>query len=231
MVIDNFAKALTKGIAYTENSGRPDINNPSAGLSGEMKSIFQFMPATWKGYAKEHLNDENAPLTPDTEAFVAYKKIKSWVDSDREQGIPDSEIIKRVASRWNAGPARPDAYKQGWKGKNKQGVSYDTPKYATSVEKYTNKFLNEPSEDGKPSSETSDNIQNMPMMQQHPVTPTPTQDQNVQNMPLIQNQPASNPLTGLLSMIKSASGTPKTPSQPKKNIGLLGQLIQEKNDN
>ena len=35
--------AVTKGIAYTENGGMPDINNLRAGPTGEMKSIFQFL--------------------------------------------------------------------------------------------------------------------------------------------------------------------------------------------
>ena len=45
---DKLANAIVKAIAYQENGGKPNIDNPSKGKSGEMKSIFQFEPATWK---------------------------------------------------------------------------------------------------------------------------------------------------------------------------------------
>lgn len=125
-------QAITKAIAYAENGGKPNLANPSAGASGEMKSIYQFTPATWKGYAKEIAGDENLPLTNETESYIVHEKVKKWV----EKGYNTEQI----ASMWNAGPGRPNAYKENWKGTNKYGVKYDTPAYAKRVSDYATTF-------------------------------------------------------------------------------------------
>lgn len=127
--------AIVKGLAYTENGGAPDIDNPVAGKSGEMKSIFQFTPGTWKLYAKNALGDENAPLNADNETAVVRHKVAKWID--------EGKTTSQIASMWNAGESRPDAYKQNWKGVNKFGVKYDTPAYAEKVLSYSKKFYEE----------------------------------------------------------------------------------------
>jgi hypothetical protein len=135
--MDNDALALlvTKALAYTENGGKPNTANPSAGASGEMKSIFQFMPDTWKLYAKQELGDPNAPLTNENEAVVVHKKVKGWLEAGYKP--------EQIASMWNAGERRPNAYKENWRGTNKAGVAYDTPAYAKKFVSYMDKFKNE----------------------------------------------------------------------------------------
>lgn len=146
---DHLVSSIVQGIAYQENGGKVDLNKLSAGKTGEMKSIFQFLPATWKGYAKEVLGDENAPINNENETKVVYEKVKKWL----EQG----KSVKQIASMWNAGGAEPDAYdgtfkvttkthKAGDPSKGilkKSGVTYDVPKYANNVNDYSQKFFKE----------------------------------------------------------------------------------------
>jgi hypothetical protein len=129
------AALIVKAIAYTENGGAPDIKNPNAGQSGEAKSVFQFMPDTWKLYAKQVLGDENAPMDFKNESLVAYSKVNNWLN--------EGHSTEQIASMWNAGEQRPDAYKQGFKGTNTKGVSFDTPAYAKKVVNYEKQFEKE----------------------------------------------------------------------------------------
>lgn len=134
--MDTKIASRVKALAYTENNGKPDIKNPKAGKTGEMKSIFQFTPDTWKLYAKQTSGDENLPMTAENEAQVVYHKIGDWMN----QGYSDEQI----ASMWNAGEQRPDAYKQNFKGINKKyGIAYDTPAYAEKFTKYVKEFEQE----------------------------------------------------------------------------------------
>ncbi len=126
------AASITKAIAYTENGGAPNIQNPTAGKSGEMKSIFQYTPNTWHAVAAKYLGDANTPLTPDAETTATVRRVGDWLD----KGYNTSQI----ASMWNAGEGRPNAYKENWKGTNSYGVQYDTPKYASTVLKYAKQF-------------------------------------------------------------------------------------------
>lgn len=136
---EQLASAITKALGYAENGGKPDPNNTQAGKTGELKSIFQFTPDTWKNYAKEILGDENAELTPDAETFVVHKKVSDWLSKGYQP--------KQIASMWNAGVGEPDAYSGKFsngspsKGVNaKYGVQFDVPTYANKVEKYVNEF-------------------------------------------------------------------------------------------
>ena len=129
------ADSIVKGIAYAENGGKPDINNPKAGKSGELKSIFQFEPATWKADAKAILGSENAPLTPDNETYVMREKVKKWID--------EGKTVSEMASIHNAGD--PNAYKENHKGVNRYGVKYDTPAYAKKVLSYSKEFYDKKS--------------------------------------------------------------------------------------
>lgn len=132
------ANSITKALAYAENGGTVDILNPKAGKTGEMKSIYQFTPATWKLYAKQVFGKDNVPMTADTETHVVNEKVKKW--------IKEGKTTSQIASMWNAGESKPDAYKQNWKGINKKfGIEYDTPAYAKKVLGYAKQFYQEKS--------------------------------------------------------------------------------------
>lgn len=118
--LDQDALNLTKAIRQHESGGDFNIK----GKSGEI-GAYQFTAPTWKGYAKEILGDENAQMTPENQNKVAYTKVKQWKDSGKNVG--------QIASMWNAGEGRPDAYKEKNVGTNKFGVHYDTPAYAKAV--------------------------------------------------------------------------------------------------
>lgn len=141
--------AITKGLAYQENGGSLDINKLKAGKSGELKSIFQFTPDTWKAEAKKYLGDENAPITPDNETHVVTEQVGQWIDEGKN--------VKQIASMWNAGHGEPDAYTgkfsngQPSVGKNKEGVKFNVPAYADSVQKYATKFYTEAQNTKSPS--------------------------------------------------------------------------------
>ncbi len=120
------ALAIMKALALTENGGKLDLNNSKAGQSGEMKSIFQFTPGTWKMYSKEILGKDNVPLDKNSEAVVVSGKISKWLD----EGLKPQEI----ASIWNSG--KPDAYLQDHKGTNKYGVQYNTPGYVKKFDQH-----------------------------------------------------------------------------------------------
>lgn len=112
---------LSKAIRQTESGG--DFN--AKGKSGE-HGAYQFMPDTWNEYSREA--GVNVPLeqaTPQQQNEVAYKKIKQWKD----QGLN----VGQIASSWNAGPGKPNAYLEGNSGTNNKGVKYDTATYAKSV--------------------------------------------------------------------------------------------------
>ena len=111
---------LAKAIRTVESGG----NLNARGASGEV-SAYQFMPTTWKLYAGQILGDENAPMTLQNQNQVVYKKIKGWKD----QGFN----IGQIASMWNAGEQKANAYKENWKGVNDKGISFDTPAYAKNV--------------------------------------------------------------------------------------------------
>ena len=136
--------SIVKALAYTENGGKPDISNPLAGQTGEMKSIFQFEPATWKADAGKILGNPNAPLTADNETYVVQQKVGNWI----KKGYNANQI----ASMWNAGVGEPDAYTGKFsdgsssQGVNKQyGVKYDVPGYAKKVVNYAKQFYNQSS--------------------------------------------------------------------------------------
>lgn len=122
--MDEKALALAKAIrkAETGTSSKP---YQAKGASGET-GAYQFMPDTWRQWSKQYLGKENAPLSVENQNKVAYSRIKELKD----QGYKPAEI----ASMWNSG--RADSYKQGKKGTNKYGASYDVPAYVAKVSSY-----------------------------------------------------------------------------------------------
>ncbi len=149
------ADAITKAIAYQENGGKLNLDRPQAGQSGEMRSVFQFTPDTWKKYSQETFGHDT-PLNNDNETYVVRSKVKKWID--------EGKTTSQIASMWNAGEGRPDAYKQNWRGTNKYGVKYDTPAYAKGVLDYAKRFYGEKATSVKP--------QELSALPQQ--TPTPT---------------------------------------------------------
>jgi len=120
MALDQSIVNLAKAIRQHETGNR----NLSGG-SGE-SGRYQFMPGTWARWAKQFLGDANAPKTLENENKVAYKQIEKW----KNQGYNPAQI----ASMWNAGEGRPNAYKENWRGVNTTtGVSFDTPQYVKNV--------------------------------------------------------------------------------------------------
>lgn len=119
--LDPQAVALAQAIRTVESGG----SNKALGQSGE-KGAYQFMPDTWSKYSQEAgINVPLASATLQQQNQVAYTKIKQWKDAGYNPG--------QIASMWNAGPGKPNAYLEGYKGTNNQGVAYDTPAYAKSV--------------------------------------------------------------------------------------------------
>lgn len=123
--LDPQVKALTKAIREVESGGRFDAQ----GASGE-KGGYQFMPGTWEKYSQEQ--GINVPLdqaTREQQTEVVYKKLKQWKDQGYNPG--------QIASMWNAGEGRPNAYAENWRGSTTtpdgRTVQYDTPAYAKKV--------------------------------------------------------------------------------------------------
>ena len=192
--LSGLAMAVTKAIGYTENGGAPDISNPSSGKTGEMKSIFQYEPETWKLDAEKILGNPNAPLTPDNETQVAYQTVLG--------DLKNGDTVSQIASSWNAGPAEKNAYTGKFSdgsssvGVNpKYGVKYDVPSYAKKVLSYTKQFLGQ----GGQSQQISQ----------------PKQDPT-KNQPLSSNPPLKKALT----MIKTANNNAKKKkSRPQGQLG------------
>ena len=108
------AKTIAEAIKQVESGG--DYN--AKGSSGE-NGAYQFMPATWSGWAKKYLGNASAPMTPANQDLVAERQIQSWLD----QGY----TAEQVALSWNHGsPKRV-------KGTNSFGVAYDSGAYADKV--------------------------------------------------------------------------------------------------
>lgn len=184
--------AIVKGLAYTENGGKPNLAKPKAGKSGETASIFQYTPDTWKEDAKEVFGDENVPMNADTETYVAQQLVGKW--------LKEGKTIPQIASMWNAGKGEPDAYTgkfsngQPSTGVNKEGVDYSVSDYANKVENYTKNFLLQDST--KNAQGTTDSTS--------PTAPA-TQSTNPVATSGSSNT-ATGPLASIVSMIKSASG-------------------------
>lgn len=122
--IDPQVKALTQAIGEAETGpSSPEAYNKK-GASGEF-GRYQFMPTTYKNYAQKYLGDSNAQPSVENQNKIAY----SFVKEKKAAGYNPAQI----ASMWNAGEGKPDAYKENHKGVNSKGVVYDTPAYALKV--------------------------------------------------------------------------------------------------
>lgn len=193
------AYAIARAIALAENGGTIPSKGKK-GATGELASIYQFMPKTWAGYAKDILGDANALLTPENETRVVVAKVKKWIDAGYNS--------KQIASMWNAGEARPNAYAQNWRGKN-NGVAYDTPAYANKVAQYAKDAYT--SHFGPQVSTTPTNTvaNTTPKATPAPVQPTTKIVQGSNGSPItIADVPTKNPPTGGLigSLLNGMAG-------------------------
>lgn len=207
---EKLVNSIVKGFAYAENGGKPDINNPSAGKSGELKSIFQFTAPTWKADAKEVFGNENAPLTPDNETYVMQHKVSKWIDEGKN--------VDEMASIHNSG--QPNAYKENHRGVNKFGVKYDTPAYAQKVKQYSQQFYKDHS--NIDSSGTALNPQ------PQPISPAPI-DTKLNTISDVQKNTQLSPIqdNALKTGMISTSPMSKTELQPKL-AGLFNGNVKTK---
>lgn len=198
--LQKLAIATTKALGYAENGGAPNPNNESAGKTGELKSIFQFEPATWKADAKEYLGNENAPITPDNETAVVLQVVS--------KELKDGKSVKQIASNWNSGDY--DAYTGKFStGKpsigvnEKYGVKYNVPAYANSVQNYVNQFMQGTPQENTGATDTGGNsnpgIQKLMSIIQQSRQKTPAQsDQSGLMAQAASSMPQSQPSTGAL---------------------------------
>lgn len=135
------ADSVVKGIAYAENGGKPNLANLSAGKTGEMKSIFQYTPNTWKTDSEKYLG-KDTPISPDAETYVMRKKVTELMNK--------GYTARQIASMHNAGTGEPNAYTGKFSdgtpsvGVNKKyGVKFDVPSYANKVLAYSKQFYGE----------------------------------------------------------------------------------------
>jgi hypothetical protein len=123
MELDQDVVNLAKAIRQAESGNRAVLPQEGSQVGGA--SRYQYTHDTWKGVAQKYLGDANAPLTLQNENKASYLRIKEWKDSGKNVG--------QIASMWNAGEGKPNAYRENWRGVNKHGVVYDTPAYARKV--------------------------------------------------------------------------------------------------
>lgn len=112
---------LTKAIRQVESGGNFNIK----GKSGEY-GAYQFTTPTWNAQsAKFGINVPLEKATPQQQNEVAYKQVAEWKAKGYNVG--------QIASMWNAGQGRPNAYLEDHKGTNSYGVDFNTPEYAKQV--------------------------------------------------------------------------------------------------
>lgn len=124
--IDQDALRMARAISLAESGrdGKPNYN--AIGDNKTSRGAYQFQEATWNDYSKRILGSV-ADMTPENQDKVAYGMVKKWKDSGKKP--------EEIASMWNAGEGRPDAW-QNHKGRttiNGKVISYDTPDYVRKV--------------------------------------------------------------------------------------------------
>jgi len=122
--LDPRITSMMKAMREVESGNKAVLPAEGANLGGA--SIYQYTKDTWKETARKYLGDANAQLTRENENKATYLKIKDWKEN---KGWTPPQI----ASAWNAGAGRPNAYKEDHKGVNDFGVSFDTPAHVRKV--------------------------------------------------------------------------------------------------
>jgi len=128
--IDPRAINMAKAIRDQESGG----NYTLPGKSGEY-GAYQFTEPTWNAYAKDAgINTPLSKATREQQNEVIVKKINNWITTGKAKNVGE------VASMWNAGEGKPQAYIENNVGTNKFGVHYDTPAYAKAVAQNYQKY-------------------------------------------------------------------------------------------
>ncbi len=121
MELDQDVVKLAKAIRQVESGGNYAVRSKDGSFGA-----YQFIKPTWDSTARKYgVNAKWEEATPAQQNEVAYKQIKEWKDKGFNIG--------EVASMWNAGAGRPNAYKEGLKGTNSAGVNYNVASYAKKV--------------------------------------------------------------------------------------------------
>lgn len=171
--VDPQIKNLVQAIGQTETGGESDPYN-AKGASGEF-GRYQFMPDTYKEYAQKYLGDSNAAPTVENQNRIAY----SFVKEKKDSGYNPAQI----ASMWNAGESKPDAYKENYQGTNAEGVAYNTPAYVQKVSNYYKQYSSGQQPDSSDQTQPTDQQTQQPTDQtQEAPKPTPDLLQQVGNV-------------------------------------------------
>lgn len=128
--INPVAINAAKAIRQQESGG----NYSLPGKSGEY-GAYQFTEPTWNSYAGQY--GINVPLkqaTREQQNEVVTRKINDWISSGKAKNIGE------IASMWNAGEGKPQAYLENNVGTNEYGVHFDTPAYAKAVAEHYQQF-------------------------------------------------------------------------------------------
>jgi len=223
-VDEALVELVTKSLGYTENNGKPNLDRLQAGKTGELKSIFQYLPETWKDYSKQ-VAKKVLPNNPDNEVFVTKGMVRKWL----EQGMTPEQI----ASKWNSND--PDAYKGTFttgyrKGAPARGRSSKNPKVMFDVPKYVANFQNHfkaLSQEMKTQSAHQEMAQNV--MPAESATSSKSTSQSVDATPAKQMlaQLLGGTDTVYADPVKNAEAhAPKQQKPPtSKNNGLINSLI------
>lgn len=122
--ISPIAVNAAKAIRQIESGG----NYTATSKDGSF-GAYQFIKPTWDAAAKKYLGT-NVPwqsATREQQNEVAVKQINDWIQSGKATNIG------QIASMWNAGEGKPDAYLEGLSGINSSGIKYDVSGYAKMV--------------------------------------------------------------------------------------------------
>ncbi len=134
--LDPQVVALAKAIRKAESNGNFQARSKDGSFGA-----YQFIKPTWdKTAAKFGVKAQWDKATPAQQNEVAYKQLKEWKDKGFNVG--------QIASMWNAGEGRPNAYKENVSGVNKDGVAYNVANYAKKVATFYQEFKS----DGTPQS-------------------------------------------------------------------------------
>lgn len=164
--LDPQAMALTKAIRQVESGGNFKARSKDGSFGA-----YQFLKPTWDNTARKYgVNAEWEKATPQQQNEVAYKQIKEWKDKGHNVG--------EIASMWNAGAGRPQAYLQGVQGTNSSGVNYNVANYAKKVATLYQEYKG----------------QSQPQVQQEPIEPVEPIEPTIQEQKQViqtQGQPVS----------------------------------------
>ena len=201
MELDNSVINLIKAISKVESGG----NVNAVGASGEGGS-YQFLPSTWNESAKKY--GINVPLeqaTAGQQNAVAYNIVKEWKDKGYN--------VTQIASMWNAGSGRPNAFKENWRGVNDKGVAYDTPAY---VAKVAQEYVN---------------FKNITPATQSTSGKEYVQDPNNANASIIKPEEVNDSDMYITGSDGYTIKNPNYDPNAKENIGFVQNLVQEVSSN